>query len=78
MHYFFLNWKFAAALGASPQTPVGPKVLTPITSYSYFLEGVCQKELRNSNNVLLLPLISYFKLCAGYPSKRQLFFLEKL
>jgi len=55
------------------------RVITLITCYSYFFEGFCsangitdkkeQKELRNSNNVLLLPLISYFKLCAGYPSK---------
>jgi len=58
-----------------------PRVITLISCYSYFLEGVCsanvitvkkeQRELRNSNNVLLLPLISYFKLCAGYLSKRH-------
>jgi len=56
-----------------------PRFVTLITCCNYFLEGVCsanvitvkkeQKELRNSNNVLVLSLISYFKLCAGYPSK---------
>jgi len=76
------------SIGGSAPNPVGlrqlgvpppdPRVVTPITCYTYFLEDVCsvnvitfkkeQKELRNINNVLLLPLISYFKLCAGYPS----------
>jgi len=65
--------KIAAALGAPPPNP---RVVTPITCHSYFLEGVYsanvitvqkeQKELRNNNNALLLPFISYFKLCAGY------------
>jgi len=64
------NWKIIAALK--------PQVVTPITFYSYFLEEVCStniisvkkelKELRNITNVLLLPLISHFKLCTGYPN----------
>jgi len=43
--------------------PLDPQVVTPITCYSYFLEGVCSanvisycqkglKKLKNSNNVL--------------------------
>jgi len=30
-----------------------------------------RKKLRSCNNILLLSLISYFKLCAGYPSKHH-------
>jgi len=61
--------------GLRPQTPE----LLPLSSVTVtFEEGVCsanviavqkeQKELRNtdSNNVLRFPLISYFKLYAGY------------
>jgi len=57
------------------------RVVSPFTCHSYFLEGACsgnviivkkkQEELRNSNNVLVLPFFSYFKLCAGYPNKRH-------
>jgi len=62
-------------LGAPPPDP---RVVAPSSVTVTFEEVVCsanvitvqkeQKELRNtdSNNVLLLPLISYFKLCAGY------------
>jgi len=60
--------------GSTPKPPLtsgSPKLLLS-SPVSYFLEGVCsanvitvkkeQKELRSSNNVPLLPLISNFKL----------------
>jgi len=63
--------KIAETLGLRPQTP---ELLPPSSVTVTFEEGVCsanviavqkdQKELRNtgSNNVLLLPFISYFAL----------------
>jgi len=71
--FFEKIWKIAVALpplasGGWELRPQTPRVVTPITCHSYFLEGVCsanvitvqkeQKEVRNSNNVLLLSFIS--------------------
>jgi len=59
--------------------PPDPPSCYPHHLFRYFLEGVCSanviavkkehKELRYCNNVLLLPHISYFKLCAGTLAK---------
>jgi len=60
-----------------PQTPefLLPSLVTVIFSKAFVtltpLLSKRNKEFRNSNNVLLLPLISYFKLCAGYLRKRH-------
>jgi len=76
----FLEKKLEKTLEAPPPNPHWPPaaggVVTSINCYSYFLQSVYYSadvvtvinELRNSNNVLLLPLVSYFKLCAGYSS----------
>jgi len=77
MLYFLKKLENRRSVGGSAPKPT----LTSIACYSYFVEGVWnanviaikkeQKEFRNSINVLLLPLISYFKLCAGYFRKRH-------
>jgi len=55
LYFFEKNWKIAAALEAPPPNPIGlrrlgappptPRVVTPITCYIYFLEGVCSANV---------------------------------
>jgi len=81
LYFLKKTGKSSQRWGLRPQTPIAPE--TP-SCYSHHLlqllifEEACsanvisikkeQKELRNITNVLLLPLVSYFKLCAGYPN----------